>query len=82
LRLQVLSVLRAVLSVLGHNRPELSKKVLEFLVSLLVSGAADMAMDMAQAWAASADPSLIRYFIQMVSRVVHVLCCCMLLLLK
>jgi hypothetical protein len=29
-------VLRAVLSVLGHNRPELSKKVLNFLVSLLL----------------------------------------------
>ncbi|KAF6256019.1 hypothetical protein COO60DRAFT_151763 [Scenedesmus sp. NREL 46B-D3] len=65
--LQVLGVLRAVLGVLGHNRPELSKKVLNFLVSLLVSGAADMAMDMAQAWAAAADPSLIRHFIQLVS---------------
>jgi hypothetical protein len=64
--LQVLGVLRSVLSVLGHNRPELSKKVLNFLVSLLVSGAADMAMDMAQAWAATADPSLIRHFIQLV----------------
>jgi hypothetical protein len=64
----VLGVLRSVLGVLGHNRPELSKKVLNFLVSLLVSGAADMAMDMAQAWAATADPSLIRHFIQLVSR--------------
>jgi hypothetical protein len=40
--LQVLGVLRAV-GVLGYNRPELSKKVLNFLVSLLVPGAADMA---------------------------------------
>uniref|UniRef100_A0A383VL51 Uncharacterized protein n=1 Tax=Tetradesmus obliquus TaxID=3088 RepID=A0A383VL51_TETOB len=63
---QVLGVLRAVLGALGHNRPELSRKVLGFLVSLLVSGAADAAMDMAQDWAATADPSLIRHFIQLV----------------
>jgi hypothetical protein len=34
--LQVPSALRAVLSVLGHNRMELSKKVLNLLVSLRV----------------------------------------------
>lgn len=68
-RRQVLGVLRSVLTALGHNRQELSKSVLAFLVSLLVSGAADAALAVAVSWSDSADPSLIRHFIQLVRAV-------------
>lgn len=69
LSVQVLAVLKTVLTSLGSNKQELSKSALNFLVSLIVSGAADLALGTAKAWAATADPSLVRHFIQLVSLV-------------
>lgn len=63
---QVLGVLKHMLAALGSNKQELSKSVLSLLVSLVVSGAADLALPMAEEWSRSAEPSLIRAFIQMV----------------
>eukprot|EP00879_Flechtneria_rotunda_P023720 GHRR01025111.1.p1 GENE.GHRR01025111.1~~GHRR01025111.1.p1 ORF type:complete len:173 (+),score=64.21 GHRR01025111.1:773-1291(+) len=63
---QVLMVLQAVLKAIGSTKMDLSRRVLAFLVSMLLSGAVDLVMNMAMAWSTSADPSLVRHFIQLV----------------
>lgn len=67
--LQVLPVLHSVLVALGANNHELVKSVLSFLVSLIVSGAAAITLDLARQWSVKADPSLTRHFVQLVSGV-------------
>lgn len=63
---QVLDVLHSVLVALGASHPELTKSVLSFLVSLIVSGAAAPTLHLAQEWSKQADPSLLRHFIELV----------------
>jgi len=66
---QVLTVLHSVLGALGASHHELVKSVLSFLVSLIVSGAAAITLDLARQWSVKADPSLTRHFVQLVSGV-------------
>lgn len=65
---QVLSVLSTVVAALGASHMELSKSVNSLLVSLIVSGAAGPTLDLVQDWSKTADPSLLRHFIGLVSR--------------
>jgi hypothetical protein len=63
----VLPVVRSVLAALGASHHELTKSVLTFLVSLIVSGAVAPTLELVKDWSKAADPSLLRHFVELVS---------------